>query len=291
MPDTSIFGAPPRRNANVAAYLTWFLPGAGHVYAGRALLGLVVFAFIEGLYVLGYVLSEGRAFEFLDPELRSSVAPALSPEAGNLGAILYQMRDTPYGDGPLTPWPEGIVLGSFLTAASGVLNAIAMAHAHLLARTKSLAQATPMIVATVCAWLVPGLGHFVQGRRLRGAIVFAVLAGAFALGTVLAEGSNLSRERHFYYWAGQFLLGLPAIGSELAFGDMRITHDIPYVEAGLVFGCVAGLLNVIAMLDVFGYGEARLFGWPLKASREKHAETAPGPAGSAAAPQALEPRA
>jgi TM2 domain-containing membrane protein YozV len=288
VPDTSFLGAPPRRNANLAAVLTWFIPGAGHLYAGRGLIAILVFVVVEGLYVLGYALSDGRAFEFLDPELRSSFAPALSPEAGNLGAILYQMRHHPFGDGPLRPWPERIVLGSFLTGSSGVLNAIAMAHAHTLARTRSIADGTRPIVATVCAWLVPGLGHLVQGRRLRGAIVFALLVGTFALGTVLAEGSNLSRERHFYYWAGQFLLGLPAIASELVFGDMRITHDIPYVEAGLVFGCVAGLLNVIAMLDVYGYGEARLFGWPLKASREKHAEPA---AAETPASHVMEPRA
>jgi TM2 domain-containing membrane protein YozV/predicted outer membrane lipoprotein len=284
VPDTSFLqGAPPRRSANVAALLTWFVPGAGHLYVGRGLLGLAVFGVVQGLYLLGLRLSGGRVFEFLDPELRSSFAPALSPEAGNLGAILYQMRKFGFGEGHLEPWPAGIVLGSLLTAASGILNAIAMTHAHTLARTSSLAGATRPVAATLCAWLVPGLGHVLQGRKLRGAIVFVLLVGTFALGTTLSEGSNLSRERHFYYWAGQYLLGLPAIASELALGDMRITHDIPYVEAGLVFGCVAGLLNVVAMLDVYGWGEAKLFGWPPRTSRDKHAETKhrsvePGPA-------------
>jgi TM2 domain-containing membrane protein YozV len=291
MLEPSRLGAPPQRNASVAALLTWFVPGAGHFYVGSWGVGLLVLAVVEGLYLLGYALSDGRVFEYLDPELRTAVAPILSPEAGNLGAILYQLRHDPFGEGPLQPWPRWIVLGSFLTAASGVLNAIAMAHAHTLARTRSLAGGTRPIVATLCGWLVPGLGHVLQGRILRGAIVFALLVGIFALGTVLAEASNLSRERHFYYWAGQFLIGLPGIGSELLFGDMRVTHDIPYVEAGLVFGCVAGLLNVISMLDVYGYGEAKLFGWPTKSSRDKHAESATAPAGAASAPRPLEPRA
>ena len=45
---------------------------------------------------------------------------------------------------------------------------------------------------------------------------------------------------------------------------MRITDAIPLVDAGLVFACVAGLLNVIAMIDVFDFEEARLFGWPSR---------------------------
>jgi hypothetical protein len=141
-----------------------------------------------------------------------------------------------------------------------------MTHAHTLARAGTSKAAAKPVIQALLAWVVPGLGHFAQGRRVRGAIVFVLLVGLFALGTALAEGSNLSRERHFYYWAGQFLLGGPAIGAEALFGRMRITHDIPYVEAGLMFGCVAGLLNVIAMLDVYGWGESKLFGLPLKSS-------------------------
>ena len=90
------------------------------------------------------------------------------------------------------------------------------------------------------------------------------LVGLFALGTYLAEGSNLSRQRHFYYWSGQAMLGLPAILAELTIGGMRITSRIPYVDAGLVFGCVAGLLNILAMIDVYAFGEAKLLGRPLK---------------------------
>jgi hypothetical protein len=267
-------GGSRNHNANLAALLTWLLPGAGHVMVGRIGLGVALFVLIDGLYLLGLRLAGGMTFEFLDPELRSLVAPVLSPEIGNLGGVLWQMKQHGFGTGHMRPWPEWIVLGSMLTASSGLLNGIAMCHAHTLARTSDLRAGTKPVLATLIAWLVPGLGHVLQGRRLRGAIVFALLVGLFALGTALAEGSNLSRERHFYYWAGQFVLGAPAMLAEAVWGDMRITHDIRYVEAGLVFGCVAGLLNVLAMLDVYGYGEARLFGWPVKSSREPHASSA-----------------
>lgn len=263
-------------NPNVAAVLSWIVPGAGHLYLGRLGWAAIGFVLIEGLYYLGLVLSEGRTFEYLDLELRSPVAPALSPELGNLGAFLYQLKSYGFGPGIMQPWPETMRLGSSLCALAGILSVCFAVLAHVHARA---VRATPRAAAApardlLFAWLVPGLGHWMQGRRLRGAIVFGLLVGLFVLGTWLAEGSNLSRERHFYFWAGQFLIGAPSLVAEALFGAMRVRREIPYVDCGLVFGCVAGLLNVLAMIDVFGYAEAKLFGWPIKGSEDAAAATA-----------------
>lgn len=280
-----LFNKPPsteRRNGTVAALLTWFLPGAGHFYLGQFGLGLALLVVVEGLYYAGLTLSGGMTFEFLDPELRSPLAPALSPEIGNLGGLLWQLKTYGFGTGIVRPWPPGIVLGSLLTGLSGVLNMVVMCHAHTLARAPVPAAAHRTALATLLAWLVPGLGHFQQGRRGRALVVFGLLAGCFVLGTVLAEGSNLSRERHFYYWAGQFGIGLPALLGELFFGSMRVTRDIPYVDGGLVFACVAGLLNILAMIDVYGWTEAKELGLPLKSSEAAEA-SASAPAGAPAA--------
>jgi len=248
-----------RPSPDFAAVLTWFVPGAGHVYLGRPLLGILAFLLVEGLYLLGVRLSEGRLFEFLEPDLRSAFAGGLSPEVGNLGALVWQMKSYGFGSGIPRPWPAHIHLGSWLTAASGMLNACLMLQAHLLARTQSRASRAASVPAlqVLAAWLVPGLGHLLQRRIARGAAVFVLLVGLFVLGTVLAEGSNLDRERHFYYWGGQVLLGVPAMLAEVVHGHARVTRDIPYVDAGLVMACLAGLLNVLALLDVFARAEAR----------------------------------
>ncbi|MCK6446555.1 MAG: hypothetical protein L6Q99_09205 [Planctomycetes bacterium] len=263
-------------NPNVAAVLSWIVPGAGHLYLGRLGWAAIGFVLIEGLYYLGLVLSEGRAFEYLDLELRSPVAPALSPELGNLGAFIYQLKSYGFGPGIMQPWPETMRLGSSLCALAGILSVCFAVLAHVHARA---VRATPNAAAApardlLLAWLVPGLGHWMQGRRLRGAIVFGLLVGLFVLGTWLAEASNLSRERHFYFWAGQFLIGAPSLVAEALFGAMRVRSEIQYVDCGLVFGCVAGLLNVLAMIDVFGYAEAKLFGWPIKGSEDDAATKA-----------------
>ena len=51
--------------------------------------------------------------------------------------------------------------------------------------------------------------------------------------------------------------GLPVIGLEQLWGQPEVRHEIKYAEAGLVLACLAGLLNILAILDVYGWGEAR----------------------------------
>ena len=194
---------------------------------------MLAFAVVQGLYLAGLLLSKGMTFEFLEPELRSAFAPALSPEAANLGAFLWQVNHYGFGVGHPRPWPDGIVLGSMLWRGLRILNVLVMIQAHWDARggagERVLSPLQVPAVATGIAWLVPGLGHLVQGRRRRGLIVFGLLVGLFLVGTWLAEASNLSRERHFYYWAGQFVLGAPALLAELALGARRVTGPIAHM--------------------------------------------------------------
>ena len=257
--------SPDRRgDPTVAVLLTWFLPGAGHLYLGRLGAGLAAFLLVEGLYALGWWLSEGRIFEFLDPELQGPLATILTPEAGNLAAMVAQLKYVGFGAAPPSPYAAHVLLGGWLTAASGLVNICLMVQVHLSARTPADAPRAGFspALAVGATWLVPGLGHLLQGRRLRAAIVFLLLVGLFAWGTMLAEGSNLSRERHFYYWSGQFLLGGPAVAAEFLSGRPPVTGELPRADVGLLFGCLAGLLNILAMLDVHRVAAARWLGEP-----------------------------
>jgi hypothetical protein len=252
---------PPERRGDpsAAVLLTWFLPGAGHMYLGRIGPGLLAFLVVEGLYALGWFLCDGRTFEVLDPELRGPLATLLAPEAGNLGAMLLHHKVSGFGSPEPLPFPRLMVLGGFLSALSGVLNLFVAAHAHLGARSGSVTERRgphPMWFL-VGAWAWPGLGHWLQGRRLRAVVVCGLLLGLFLAGTWLAAGTNLSRERHFYYWSGQFLLGGPALILEAVSGHPAVTRELPWLDVGLLYGCMAGLLNVLAMLDVYGLAEKR----------------------------------
>src|SRR5688572_33313880 len=55
-------GRAPRGDPTVAALLTWFVPGAGHLLLGDVALALLGFAVVGGLYALGLSLSGGMTF-------------------------------------------------------------------------------------------------------------------------------------------------------------------------------------------------------------------------------------
>jgi len=250
----------PRGDPTVAAVLTWILPGAGHFYLGLPVFGLCAFALVQGLYWLGLQLSDGMLFEYLEPDLRSPFAGVLTPEIGNLGGLVYHMKTFGYGVGHMRPWPDSMWLGCWLTACSGILNACLMVQAHSDARAPKQgpdAGFSAIARPVLAAWALPGLGHWLQGRKLRAIGFFVLLVGMLVLGTWLAGGANLSRERHFYYWAGQFLAGLPGLGLEALFGRGVVALDRPYADAGLDLACLAGLLNVLALMDVYAFGEKR----------------------------------
>ena len=244
----------------VATLLTWFVPGAGHLYLGRPLFALVAFLLVEGVYLLGLWLTDGRAFEILPAEMRSQFAPFLAPELGNLGAMLLQSSRFGFGTGSPSVWPDTMNLGMALTSFGGILNVLLMSRAHFDARASKAAPGLRPEAAALACWVLPGLGQILQGRRRRGILMFVMLVGLFAIGTTMGEGANLDRERHFYYWSGQFLLGIPAVVVEFVHGHQRVTGDIAYADAGVVIGCIAGMLNVLSMLDAFAYGEDQLEG-------------------------------
>lgn len=255
----------PRRTGDptVATILTWLVPGAGHLYVGQVRLAVIAFVVIEALYLAGVLLSRGMFLEYLPPEMRGRFAAALTPEAGNLGALLLHVRHYGFGGLEPRPWPPWMDAGTALTASSGILNLVLASHANLLARLPAdvpLPEARPRdpALCTALTWLVPGVGHIAQGRKARGVVAFVLVVGLFALATGLAEGSNLDRERHFYYWAGQVLLGPVALVAEFAHGHPRLESLPPYKDAGVVIGSISGMLNVLLMLDVYGYGESRL---------------------------------
>jgi TM2 domain-containing membrane protein YozV len=265
--------APPKNigEANIAVLLTWLVPGGGHLYLGRTTFALVAFLVIEGLYLAGALLSNGMFLEYLPAEMRSPFAGALTPEVGNLGALLFHVKHYGYGLPVPRPWPATMDIGTTLTALSGILNLFVMSRAFFDARhsgggglvTRMGSAGVPHpATAALASFLLPGLGQFLQKRVARGATIFVLLVGLFFLGCWLGGGTNLDRERHFYYWAGQFLLGLPAIVAEFVHGHPVLQGDVEYADAGVVLACVAGMLNVLGMLDAYAYSEETLTGVP-----------------------------
>ena len=116
----------------------------------------------------------------------------------------------------------------------------------------------PLSLVTLAAWLVPGAGHFLLGRRGRGAIVFATVLAAFVLGMLLrgplfhlsASGDLLSRLIQAGGFIGDIAAGLPYFLSVwLGYGPPDLAgHDPDY---GSKFLVAAGLLNILSIVDAY----------------------------------------
>ena len=266
----------------VAALLTWFVPGLGLLYLGRALAGLLTFAAIEGLFVAGALLARGASFDMLDPDLRSSAAFALAPEFGNLGGFLWQFGSYAEPTRALLPrlfsGPEK--LGVLLMAISGLANLAAISAAHFEARRQEASRRqeiqpgrSPALLAALQG-LLPGAGYVAQGRRARGLLLGGMLLALYAIGLWLCEAACLERERHYYYWSAQLLTGLPALLASPFAGPLE--QAIPRQDLGVFYAGLAGLLNLLTCLDVYGFQAARLLG------QDPSAAPAPTPAAQAA---------
>jgi hypothetical protein len=115
---------------------------------------------------------------------------------------------------------------------------------------------------TILAFLVPGLGHIVSGRLLRGLLMGATVWGMFLLGIILGG--------HLYglFDSGEGLLskvfafcnlgtGLLYVGSRLTGVGVEEQAFLATSEYGNVFLMVAGLLNYLLALDAFDIGSGR----------------------------------
>ncbi|MBI2826481.1 MAG: hypothetical protein HYX69_17535 [Planctomycetia bacterium] len=71
------------------------------------------------------------------------------------------------------------------------------------------------VLAAALAWLIPGAGHWYQGRRSKAVLFFVCILGTFIYGLYLGEGrvvyaSMRSEDRRLHYFS-QLGAGLPAL--------------------------------------------------------------------------------
>lgn len=144
------------------------------------------------------------------------------------------------------------------------------------------------ITAALLAWLIPGLGHLYQGRLAKAVLFFVCIMGTFTYGLYLGSDSEVGWGRVVYctwrpedrrlHYLCQIGVGLPAmpaliqtirvncdkepLGSFMAppplinkFGEHTPTvNDIHrrlgrYFSLGELYTSVAGLLNILVILD------------------------------------------
>jgi len=117
------------------------------------------------------------------------------------------------------------------------------------------------------AWLVPGLGHWMLGRRRRALVFAAVIVAAFVTGSLLHGELGVPRQGSPFSWLATFA----CLGNGLLYLvrlawvnglDGLFSAGFPYglsgggspLAAGFSYGntflYTAGLMNLLTVLDV-----------------------------------------
>jgi len=128
-------------------------------------------------------------------------------------------------------------------------------------RATSAEQAQPGSLVLIClaGWAIPGAAHLWLGHRMKGLVFLVALPLMFALG-LLFQG------RLFPFELSQPLVGLAAladlaiglpylVATSLGYGAGQVVA--PTYEYGNTFLIVAGLLNVLVILDAYDVAVGR----------------------------------
>ena len=127
------------------------------------------------------------------------------------------------------------------------------------ASTADETQSGALVLLCVASWAIPGIGHLWLGRRQKGLVFLIVLPVMFAIGIAL-------RGRLFPFLLTDPLVGLAALADVgvgvvyfIAKGIGYGLGDVTAVtyEYGNAFLIVAGLLNMLVVIDAFDVAMGR----------------------------------
>jgi hypothetical protein len=117
------------------------------------------------------------------------------------------------------------------------------------------------IAAAILTLIIPGSGHFLLKRPVRGIIYFLCVSSMFLFGIILQ--GHLFTFSNSGDWLSRFFaifdagLGLPYLICYLTGAFTQAVSIAPSFEYGNTFLMVAGLLNYLIMLDGFDIAAGR----------------------------------
>ncbi len=146
--------------------------------------------------------------------------------------------------------------------------------------TRSPGQFTPL--DAVLAWIWPGLGHISRGERRRGLLVMSGVLFLFLSGVLIGGIDSIDRREDALWFMAQALCGPIAFVvdfiREQVIGHHSAAMSAPIEpwmlhkglgrvnEMGTLYSALAGLMNLVAILDVL-YVPTRRLGEPSAAAR------------------------
>ena len=106
-------------------------------------------------------------------------------------------------------------------------------------------------VAFLAGWILPGAGHFVLGRWKKGLFFLALLSATCGFGMWLVDFRAVAFGDNPFYYIGQYGCGALMMLAKVL-DRAYIPANLPpsWYDPGLLYVCVAGLLNLVVMLNV-----------------------------------------
>ena len=111
----------------------------------------------------------------------------------------------------------------------------------------------------VAAWMVPGLGHLLLGRKWRAVILFSAIVTMFLMGIAMqgeffttGSGSYLQTLGYF----GELCVGL-AMPAARFFGYAGGNPLFISADFGTAYLVAAGMLNALSVLDTYDIAMSR----------------------------------
>lgn len=108
-------------------------------------------------------------------------------------------------------------------------------------------------IAMGVGWLVPGAGHVLLGRWGKGLFFFGLLATTYLLGMWIVGFRPVSIEENPFYYVGQYGSGATMFLAKALGPDKSYPRDgvpVSWYDPGLLYVCVAGLLNLVVVLNL-----------------------------------------
>jgi hypothetical protein len=126
------------------------------------------------------------------------------------------------------------------------------------ARVAGKSSSMPALVLIV-GWLIPGAGHFMLRKWIRGSLLLVSIVAMFALGIALKGkiySPNTGDLLDILNFAGDLGSGLLYVVAQL-FNLGQSSVQIATADYGTKFMVVAGLLNVISAVDAHSLATGR----------------------------------
>lgn len=284
----------PAKGLGWGAFLMGFVPGMLQYQLGQRQRAAIAFLSCTALFFVGWVVVGERLFRWALFEPDTGVAstlgrfgltvvlPELLNAPANVIGSLLALDSSPTG---VREWRDPRAfehLFAWLTGASGMLAAFWAAAGHWELRLRRDAKANddgsyprPIADPALCAglsWLVPGLGHAKAGQKDKGVVMGAAVAIVFALGLIFSGGHACDRGQAAVWWIGQNCFGGGSLFAALVTAPLERAGMPIDLDLGVVLCTVAGLMNLVVMVDAFTVAERSVF--PVAAANDDGEVTA-----------------